>query len=579
MHDVDESTADSAKGGTWMHSHEIRVLDLLHDLREGFVVQGADGRILLSNPAAEAILGLTVKQMAGRSSVDPRWQSIHEDGTPFPGAEHPAMVTLATGEPMRDVVMGVRKPNGDLTWILINTDPIWTEGAQTPYAVLSLFNDVTSLREAQAAVLQQGKIAQDLLDALMDPVVTLRPTFDEQGRTDDFVHVAANTAACQWSSTPREELLGMSLTSLFPPHMAHELVESYRHVVESGQPLSLEEFAFEQEHVDGRELFFDVRVVPIDLGVCVTWRDVTGRAVEKRSLILSEEHYRLLAENSSDVVLHVRHGVVAWVSPSLTRLLGWSAQDVVGGDVLRLVAPSDRDTARENLVSVEEGRPGVLRLRALTPSGSTHWVSIHAVPFLDSAGEPDGISATVRLIDEEIAVEDKLFDQATHDHLTGLLNRAAVTDALKTSLAQARRDDTEIAVLFCDIDDFKRVNDTAGHDAGDEVLRALADRIRQVVRHDDLVARFGGDEILVVLNGVSDVADARRVADKILTEARVPMENDAVDQRVTLSIGVTTVSPREKFDAVITRADEAMYLAKEAGKDHIVVVPAPTAQA
>src|SRR5512140_3463141 len=93
-------------------------------LSEGVVMQLAGGEIVACNPAAERILGLTRDQLAGRTSMDPAWRAVHEDGSPFPGETHPAMVTLRTGEPARDVVMGVRRPDGELRWISINSEPI-----------------------------------------------------------------------------------------------------------------------------------------------------------------------------------------------------------------------------------------------------------------------------------------------------------------------------------------------------------------------------------------------------------------------------------------------------------------------
>jgi PAS domain S-box-containing protein len=109
---------------------------LITTMSEGLVHQTADGAIILCNPAAEEILGLTKDQMMGRTSLDPRWRAVHEDGTPFPGETHPAMVTLTTGEAQSNVVMGVHKPSGELTWILINSQPLFTSGNTLPDGVV-----------------------------------------------------------------------------------------------------------------------------------------------------------------------------------------------------------------------------------------------------------------------------------------------------------------------------------------------------------------------------------------------------------------------------------------------------------
>ena len=116
-------------------------------MAEGVVVQDHTGSILACNTSAERILGLTADQMKGRTSVDPRWRAVHDDGSPFPGDTHPAMVTLRSGEPCSDVIMGVHRPDESMTWILINSQPLMAEAEGTPHAVVTTFAEITQLRE------------------------------------------------------------------------------------------------------------------------------------------------------------------------------------------------------------------------------------------------------------------------------------------------------------------------------------------------------------------------------------------------------------------------------------------------
>jgi hypothetical protein len=131
---------------------EERYRSVVNALGEGIVLQAADGAIYAWNAAAEAILGQTGDQLQGLTSVDPLWRAIHEDGSPFPGEAHPAMETLATGEPRTGVVMGVHKPDGTLSWILINSRPLVRPGETEPYAVVSSFADITERKLAGAAL-------------------------------------------------------------------------------------------------------------------------------------------------------------------------------------------------------------------------------------------------------------------------------------------------------------------------------------------------------------------------------------------------------------------------------------------
>lgn len=137
-----------------LRESEERYRTLVEALEEGIVLQNREGVILACNKSAEDILGLTIDQMMGRTSIDPRWQAIYENYTPFPGENHPAMITLRTGEPQKDVIMGVYKPSGALTWISINSRPMFNEVDSLPYAVIASFTDITRRKEAEKRALQ-----------------------------------------------------------------------------------------------------------------------------------------------------------------------------------------------------------------------------------------------------------------------------------------------------------------------------------------------------------------------------------------------------------------------------------------
>ena len=132
-------------------------------MAEGVVVQNAQGEIEECNASAERILGLSRDQMRGRTSHDPKWRAIHEDGSPFPGETHPAMVTLRTGEPCSQVIVGVHKPDGQLTWISINSEPVFHEGETIPYAVVTSFSDISQLKQAEQ---ERTKLHEKLQTAL-----------------------------------------------------------------------------------------------------------------------------------------------------------------------------------------------------------------------------------------------------------------------------------------------------------------------------------------------------------------------------------------------------------------------------
>jgi two-component system, cell cycle sensor histidine kinase and response regulator CckA len=143
---------------TALRDSESRYRSVVAALREGIVLQNRDGRILACNSNAEKILGLSEAQMMGRTSMDPNWCTIHEDGSPFPGEQHPTMVSLQTGQPCNDVVMGVHKPNGDLRWIMVNSQPLFMPGATQPYAAVASFVDITEKKQLEVQFLRAQRL-------------------------------------------------------------------------------------------------------------------------------------------------------------------------------------------------------------------------------------------------------------------------------------------------------------------------------------------------------------------------------------------------------------------------------------
>jgi len=205
--------------------------------------------------------------------------------------------------------------------------------------------------------------------------------------------------------------------------------------------------------------------------------------------------------------------------------------------------------------------------------GSLRYLDIRAVKVGDE------LSVTWRDVSERIALEQALQRRAATDSLTALLNREEVFTQMERLLAADQRQGGEQAVLFCDLDHFKEVNDRYGHQAGDAVLQAMADRIRSCLRASDLAARIGGDELMVVLPGVQGLDDAVTIAEKLRQLAHDPVPTPAGDVHLSLSVGVALACPGESLDELIARADAAMYAAKKQGRNQVVAIGCGSPQA
>jgi diguanylate cyclase (GGDEF)-like protein/PAS domain S-box-containing protein len=182
------------------------------------------------------------------------------------------------------------------------------------------------------------------------------------------------------------------------------------------------------------------------------------------------------------------------------------------------------------------------------------------------------LSVTWSDVTERIAMEQALQQRAATDSLTTLLNREEVFTQLERMLAGERRRGGEVAVLFCDLDRFKEVNDNYGHQAGDAVLQAMAARIRSCLRGSDLAARIGGDELMVILPGLQGLPDALAIAEKLRRQAREPVPIPQGQVQISISVGVALACAGESLDELIARADTAMYTAKKQGRDQVVAI-------
>ena len=291
-----------------------------------------------------------------------------------------------------------------------------------------------------------------------------------------------------------------------------------------------------------------------------------ARAVERRS----EQRIRALVEHSSDVVMVLGRDLrIRWQAASAGRLLGVEPESLVGSPIVSIVHSDDKALVERFLrARLDQGALGTLRSRLRHRDG--RWLYVESVAenrLADPAVE--GLVLHLRDVSERKEFEDQLRHQAFHDSLTGLANRALFEDRLRQALARTLRTGQTLAVLFLDIDDFKTINDSLGHDAGDALLNAVAARIDSVVRPSDTPARLGGDEFAVLLDGIDSHEEAHRIARRIvevLSDAVTLSHHDLI---VTASIGVAFGAEPAQAGELLRNADMAMYAAKEAGKGSI----------
>ena len=283
----------------------------------------------------------------------------------------------------------------------------------------------------------------------------------------------------------------------------------------------------------------------------------------------TEARFRALVHNLPElIVVTDDERTISFVSPSVEDLLGWTADDAVGAELRDVVHPEDRARFEEAMTT---GRGSSTEVRVRARDGRYRWYQ-GSVTDLSDDPAVEGLVLTAHDVTAQKAIEDRLAHQATHDPLTRLPNRVIVNDRLGHALARGRRDGSRAAAIFLDIDEFKRINDTWGHAAGDELLREVAHRVQRAARAADTVGRYGGDEFVVICEDLPSVADALLVAERIRDEVARPAQVQGTEVRVGTSIGVALSGEAEESTReLLGRADAAMYEAKSTGRGRIVV--------
>ncbi|MGO9875805.1 MAG: putative bifunctional diguanylate cyclase/phosphodiesterase [Acidimicrobiia bacterium] len=309
--------------------------------------------------------------------------------------------------------------------------------------------------------------------------------------------------------------------------------------------------------------------VLVAIGITFSYRSLHTALIEKE---VAAARHRAVVENAAEGILTVGlDGTIGSFNAAAEAMFGWTATEVVGLPIATLFPTAQADAlaafsagagalGRSNAQRHDVETAGVRRDRTEFPM----MVSTSAIRVEGSAPI---ISAIVRDLSDQKRFEAQLAHQAMHDPLTGLPNRAMLTDRLDRALARVRRQDRMCAVLYVDLDRFKAVNDTLGHAVGDQLLVEAAARIQAAVRETDTVARLGGDEFVVLCEDIEGVHYATHFAQRIIAALQIPFRFGDDDPHVSATIGIAfSVDGTETADAILANADIAMYRAKDNGR-------------
>ncbi len=298
-------------------------------------------------------------------------------------------------------------------------------------------------------------------------------------------------------------------------------------------------------------------------GTVVIVRDMNDEVGRRREM----ERFRAVADATTDLVAIASFGDgTNYLNPAGERFFG--ANPLNRNDTLKFIPEEYRETMFAEIgEAIRDGGTWSGEIEMVDQDGERHPMSGVAVGIRDEQGQLEGFAVTYRDLSDRKRLEARLAHDAGHDALTGLPNRQQLFHLLTNTIGDRER----MAVMFCDLDDFKVVNDSLGHSVGDRLLQVVADRLQTATRGGDIVGRLGGDEFLVVCRNIGTDLEVAAIADRLLSAVKAPISLDGREHVVSMSVGVAFGIGSDPANEIVQRADLAMYAAKQAGRRRIAL--------
>ena len=483
-------------------------------------------------------------------------------------------------ETARHIGKGLQVP---VVFLTAFSDPTTVERAAlaAPHGYLTKPFQTKELRAVIEVALYKALLERNLRESELWFASTLRCVGDCVIATDSSGYIRFMNATAEaltgWGLDQAKHEHIDTVFRLHDPKSGNSLPSFIDRVLIENQVLELD-FGTLLENRDGRKIQIDDSAAPIRdhngtvLGAVIVFRDVTARIETERTLMESEKRFR----NTFDfapigMALLSLKGRFLQVNSALCQLLGYSTEELLqrndSGDELAETNDCERQSLKglltDNEISVQ------FEKRFMCKSGKEVWTQV-SVSLLKEFNTPVCYLYQVHDLTEQRAIQHQLSQLAHFDTLTGLVNRARLRIEVEQLLAHAERDSALLAVVFIDLDHFKEINDTLGHEAGDILLKMVAERLKHTVRASDCIARLGGDEFVLLLPDVNSAVDVGVVLEKVRVAMGEPIDINGYAAEVGISFGVSMYPTDGKDPTELFRcADSALYHAKAEGRNNI----------
>jgi diguanylate cyclase (GGDEF)-like protein/PAS domain S-box-containing protein len=515
--------------------------------------------LVVWNKTAEHVMGYSSEQVIGKSNKEI-----------FPSKVADTLNALdrqMLADPRVVVIpeFPYRRPDGALRYLHSISVPLFSETGKVDY-ILGIVEDIT-VRRTQEWTLRNQKAEMEAVNEAL-PLGLFRT--DAHGNV-----IYINHAFEAMTGLDLDEIRHRGWYLAVHPDDRDKTADEWMTAIRSDMPY---QNSHRFQHRDGRVLWTSVKAAQIRLdgqvrGYVGSVDDVTARRLAEEAVVKGERWLRTITDNLPALIAYIDAGeryrfcnvhYERELNRRGTRMLGRRIADVVGRDSYAY--------APQRIAAALRGENVRFERESVDDQGKSHYWRVEYIP--DVQGDKvAGFYSMVLDITELKEVENRLRSLARTDSLTGLANRSYFTDKLTQAIERSEQNESLLAVLFLDIDQFKVFNDSFGHHGGDVVLREFAHRLSSCIRHTDMVARLAGDEFVIMLEEMHSTEEMEIVAKKITREMERDFDVLGQQRRVTTSVGITIRRSGERdIETLLRRADEALYAAKSAGRNRYQII-------
>lgn len=532
---------------------DVRFHNVVESLSEGLLLTDAEATIFFANSKLVELTGYSVEEMFG--------QKVHE--LFFPQAQREKVLeyhrACMTGESRR-LEYHLRRKDREHRWVQISTSPLRNAKGEIT-GVLGTCTDITERKRAE----ENLRLLDSGIQQATDAVIITEAALEPPGPKIVFV----NPAFERMTGYSAEELIGRTPRMLQGPDTDWDMLKRLKACLRKGSSFSSETVNYRK---DGRAYYVEWSIAPLRddkdrvTHFVAVQRDITERRTQEMEF---RKLSQALEQSPSIVVMTDTEGAIEYVNESFSRITGYILDEVRGKSTSLLKSDfTDEQTYKALWQTIQAGEDWHGEFRNRKKDGSFYWEAATISPVKDAQGVIINFLKLAEDITEHKSLTARLEHLAYHDPLTHLPNRTLLQDRLEQAVARTKRSEKSFAALYLDLDNFKVVNDSMGHNFGDSLLREVAARLQRCVRDDDTVARWGGDEFVLLLNALRQPEDAATIAHKVFESLSHPVELDEQKIHVNATLGIALYpQDAETTDDLLKHADIAMFRAKERGKN------------